>query len=198
MTVQAPTILGSATPVQVSGQGGTGYTFPAGVAVKELGLAVPQLTIGSILGTELTARGVAVPFGGSFGTLSVYGGGLQHNISQYLPSLPVALGIGGMYNQAKLGDILDIKAELVDVTASRRVGWLDFYGGAAWEQSTVHFQYSSQSAATGQVDIDLDGTKGMRETLGLRLSLPVVALSADVNFGTQTVFGAGLSFGTRY
>ncbi len=45
-----------------------------------------------------------------------------------------------------------------------------------------------------KVSLSLDGDNSFRATLGASLKLAVIVLNADVNLGSQTVFGGGLSF----
>ncbi|MEZ4901504.1 MAG: DUF6588 family protein [Spirosomataceae bacterium] len=68
-----PTILGPREIVTVNGLNGTSYTFPAGLGAQSITLAIPQITIGSIFGTEFNARFMAYDFGGDFGKLQFLG-----------------------------------------------------------------------------------------------------------------------------
>ena len=52
--VDAPTVFGASENLVVNGEGGTQYLFPGGLNMKIFPLAMPQLTIGSIYGTDLT------------------------------------------------------------------------------------------------------------------------------------------------
>ena len=54
--VTAPTIFGDNQPVRIPTEEGTTYTFPGGYEVSMLPLAVPQLRIGTLFGTEALVR----------------------------------------------------------------------------------------------------------------------------------------------
>jgi len=82
-SARVPTILGPREIVTVNGLNGTSYTFPAGLGIKAIALAVPQLTIGSIFGTEFNVRFFGYDFGDDFGKLQFLGGGVRHDIGRY-------------------------------------------------------------------------------------------------------------------
>lgn len=163
-------------------------------------LAVPQLSVGGVLGTEAMVRFISTPtFGDNdeFPKTSLVGFGVRHNIGRYLGSaLPVDLGVGAMYSTFKVGDIVKVTALIVGAQASKTVSALTVYGGAAWEKTTMNLTYTSTDpAASGAVDIDLDGANTFRVTAGLSLKLLVARIFADANLGSVTSFSGGLSFG---
>ncbi|MEO5511522.1 MAG: DUF6588 family protein [Longimicrobiales bacterium] len=197
-TVQAPTIMGSATPLVVEGEGGSGFILPAGMDISRVSLAVPQITIGGIAGTEATIRWLGISTNEELGKLKLGGLGVRQNLAPFLPDLPVDLALGVMYNKLELGTTLDVAAKLITLQASRHVGWFDLYGGLGYEDATAKLRYDNVAAESGQVEVDLEGVKGLRGTGGFALQLPLIALRADLTLGSQTVVGLGLSLGTRY
>lgn len=162
--------------------------------------AVPQLTVGSILGTEALVRFIATPaFGDNdeFPKATLFAIGVRHDIGKYLgPTLPVALGAGVMYSSFKVGDILTVTGLTVGAQVSKTVSVLTVYGGAAWEKTTMNLTYTSTDpSASGTVDIDIDGANTFRVLAGLSLKLFVARVFADANFGSVMNFSGGLSFG---
>jgi len=158
-------------------------------------LAVPQLTVGSIYGTELTLRFVPFPDIDAFPKTTYFGVGARHSISQYLPAVPLDIAAGVFYTSFEVGDLIDFKGISIGAQASKTFVIATLYGGLAWENSTMNITYVSKFPGGGRVDIDLDGDNSFRFTVGAGLSLGFVKLFADANFGAVTNFSAGIGVG---
>jgi|WetSurMetagenome_2_1015567.scaffolds.fasta_scaffold116704_2 hypothetical protein len=179
----------------------------AGLVYKGLGgvfntsilpLAVPQLRIGSLYGSDLTVRFVTVPEIGEakFPIITLWGVGLRHSISQYIPSSPVDIATGVYFNSFKVGDVMDFKGFAVNLQASKSIKILILYGGFAYESSKMNLTYTSTDPSVpAAVDIDLDGANNFRFTAGVGLSLGIIKVFADANFGSITNYSAGIGFG---
>ena len=130
--VDAPTVFGASENLVVNGEGGTQYLFPGGLNMKIFPLAMPQLTIGSIYGTDLTVRYITSSTDDALGRVRYYGFGLKHSISQYFNQFPVEVA-AGIYNQYfKLGTIIDARTWLFNIQGSYRFSIFDFYGGLGY------------------------------------------------------------------
>ena len=88
-----------------------------------------------------------------------------------------------------------MKGLSIGVQASKSLELLTLYGGVAWEQSTMNITYTSNSAGSPAVDVELDGDNTFRLTAGGALSLGIFSLFADANFGAVTNFSGGVGFG---
>ena len=194
--VHAPTIIGDGGGAEVTGEGGTKYYFPGGLEIDALYLACPQLTAGSIFGTEATVRLVAFPFGEDLGTMNLWGLGFRHNLNQYIPIIPLDLCFGTFYQRLTLGEILDASFVSVYVAGSRALPLITLYGGFGWESSRMHAEYTLGVEGTErQIEFDLDGENRFRTTLGVGISLFIVKLNADLSLGHQTVVTVGVASG---
>jgi hypothetical protein len=164
-----------------------------------LPLAVPQLRVGSVAGTEVMVRFLTVPKIGDdqFPEITLLGGGVRHSISQYLPALPLDLAAGFFYTTFKTGDIIDMKGYSFGVHASKSLPLVTFYGGLAYERTTMKISYTSTDPNfPGQlVDVTLDGGNTYRVTAGANLCLGVFHIFADANLGSVTHFSGGFGFG---
>jgi hypothetical protein len=162
-------------------------------------LAVPQLRIGSVYGTEAFIRFVSIPNSvtKSFSDITLFGGGIRHNISQYFPAIPLDLAAGVFYTTFKTGDLVDFKGYSFGVQASKDFAILTVYGGLAYESCTLKLHYTSTNVFfNGQsVDISLDGQNNFRATAGANVSLAFFHIFADVNVGSVTNFSGGIGFG---
>ena len=162
-------------------------------------MAVPQLTVGYVAGTEATIRFIPVPSlsDDKFPETTLFGIGARHSISQYLPVAPLDIAVGVFYNSLTVGDLIDFSSLAFGAQASKSWSVLTLYGGLQWEKSTMNLTFSSSDplATVQQVNIDLDGDNSVRFTIGSQLSLGFLHLFADANFGSITNFSGGLGIG---
>ncbi|MBD3368330.1 MAG: hypothetical protein GF405_09215, partial [Candidatus Eisenbacteria bacterium] len=123
-TIAAPTVVGSGDAVVVQGDGGTSFAFPGGFSLNSFTLAVPQVRIGSVRGTEALIRYIALDTGDvELGNVSLYGFGLRHSISQYIDEpVPADIAAGFFWQKFTLGDeLIDATAFTVGVQASKQL-----------------------------------------------------------------------------
>ncbi len=194
ITATAPTVFGPGEAVSVDGPGGTAYVFPAGMNVKMIPFAIPQLSVGSVYGTDLTLRFITFNLGEDFGDLSVFGWGIRHSISQYVEALPLDVALG-IYNQSfKAGDIVSANAWVVSAQASKKVLIFTFYGGLAFENTKLDLEYYNDEE---DVDIafNLNGKNSIRLTAGITFNLGPAKLNVDYNIASQSVLSFGLGIG---
>jgi hypothetical protein len=196
-TMEAPTLFGGTGTVVRDQTLGTEYRPSDGIINASLfPLVVPQLTVGSVFGTEATLRYVPLPANGdAIPKITLFGIGARHSISQYLPSFPVDLAAGIFYSSYTAEDLLDMKGLSIGAQASKEFGLLSLYGGIAWEQSTMNVKYISNSAGSPAVDVELDGSNVFRLTVGGAVTLSLISVFADANFGAVTNFSGGIGFG---
>jgi hypothetical protein len=143
-TAEAPTIFGKSESVAIEGVGGTAYLFPPGFDVKMVPVAVPQVSIGSLLGTEALLRYMDLDLGENWGQLQLFGWGVRHSISQYLASLPFDLAVGFYQQNFEIGDIVEANTTLISAQASRTRGVLTLYGGLGHESSNLDIEYTAE------------------------------------------------------
>jgi hypothetical protein len=194
-TTMAPTVFGSVDPVSVPGVGGTEYVFPGGINLSTFPLLVPQLTVGSVLGTEAVVRYVKAKVSNDVGEIKLLGGGVRHSISQYLLDFPIDLSVGIFMQKFDLGDIISANATFIGVQGSYSTGVLTLYGGPAYEKSHIDVSYDLKSETGNKVTFKLDGANSLRLTVGAGLRLSALLIHADYNLGSQNVVSAGVGFG---
>jgi hypothetical protein len=161
-------------------------------------LIVPQLRIGSLYGSDLTLRFITVPSIGDdkIPVITLWGVGVRHSISQYIPNAPLDMAAGVYFNSFKVGDIMDFKGFAANLQASKSIKILIVYGGIAYESSKMNLTFrSTDPTVTDKVDIDLDGANQFRFTAGVGVSLGILKVFADANFGSVTNYSAGIGFG---
>lgn len=191
-TANAPTIFGSTDGSTVNGNAGTTYSFPGGLNMSLFALAVPQVTVGSLYGTEATIRFFQAKLGDSVGELKLWGIGARHNINQYFKDLPLDVAAGIYQQHFEIGDIVSANATLISTQGSYTWNVLTFYGGPAVEISNMDVTYDGSN---GKINLALKSQNNVRFTAGVLLSLAFFRLYADYNLASQSAFVLGFGFG---
>jgi hypothetical protein len=158
-------------------------------------LAAPQLTIGDIYGTRAIVRFIATPSIKAFPSATLWGIGLQHSISQYVPAIPLDVAAHVFYSQFRFGDLVNFSGVSIGVEASKSLSILRVHGGLAWEKSSMEVKYTPTNATDPAVDITMNGANNFRATVGIGLHVVFFSIFADANFGSITNFSAGIGFG---
>jgi hypothetical protein len=159
-------------------------------------VAVPQLTVGSLLGTEVTIRWMEWTVSEDFGKIGLFGFGIRHSISQYIPMFPVDVAIGYFRQNFEIGDIVEAHAQYFGLQASYQISVLCFYGGIGYENANLDISYTYEDNDTSQrVSFELDSKNSTRFTIGLGFDLPILKIHVDYNIAAQNVVAAGIGFG---
>ena len=161
-------------------------------------LAVPQLRIGSLYGTEVLLRFAIIPEmnDGAIPVTKLWGVGANHSLSQYIPNSPLDIAAGFFYDSFTMGDIINFKGMTANLHASKSIKILILYGGVAWESSKMNLTYnSSDTSVREEVNLDLTGSNKFRFTMGVGVSLGILKIFADANFGSVTHYSGGIGFG---
>lgn len=193
-TAEAPTVFGSTESVEVTGDGGTVYVFPGGLNVSMVPFAVPQLTLGSVFGTDATFRYFGYSINDEIGNLQLFSWGIRHSISQYIPLMPLDLAVG-FYNQSfRLGDLVESHSWCLNAQASKSILIFTFYGGLGYENSKMNITYTSEETDE-DIDLDLQGSNKVRFNAGVTFNFGPVKLNVDYSLASQSVLTAGLGVG---
>jgi hypothetical protein len=204
-TADVPTVVGDGEAVNVSGGGGATFSFPGGLDLHSFGLAVPQIRLSAIAGTEAVVRWIAFEQGDAdIGDISLFGIGGRHFLSQYMGEKPLLdLAIGALWQSFSVGendagdDFCSSDALSIQLQASKRapVGFLVFepYASVAWEQLSVDLAY--EDANGNPVEVSLDGENDVRFTVGAGFNFVAGHLWADYSFANTNNFSFGLALG---
>jgi len=197
-TVEAPTIFGSNEPVRVDRPNGLAENFPGGISMNILPLAVPQLSLGGLYGTEVSFRYFAIDVSDEVGKMDLFGWGIRHSISQYFDALPVDIAVGYYSQSFKLGSYVDAKLSLITAQTDYTIGILDFYGGLGYELNKMDFEYVTDDETNEKANHHYENSP-FRFIAGINLNLGVFKLHGDYNLSASSVFslGMGLGFGTN-
>jgi hypothetical protein len=176
-------------------------TMAGVLKTRDVPLAMPEVSVGGIYGVRATLRWLpTIKAGDDIGKIKLFGFGLQGNVNQFLPMVPVDVMVGFFHQTFKVGSVVETNATSVFLAASKSYSLVTLYGGVARESSTfkVHYTYNPDvetGLSPANVSFEEKGKQHGRLTLGASLNLGV-RLNADVNFGsTLTSYSAGLMFG---
>ena len=202
---EAPTVVGSVKAVSVENEVGTSYAFPGGFDLNSFALAVPQLRVGAVFGTEAIVRYFSIKLGDDdLGDLGFWGFGLRHSISQYLgPVFPVDLAAGFLWQKLTLGEneqgdhLISSSAFSMGVQASRKFAKvLVPYAGLSYDTHSMDVSYEREDDdLKTTIDVDFEKTSMLHLTIGLMLDVPVLSMFAEYNIAGQSSFVLGIGLG---
>jgi hypothetical protein len=141
------------------------YPLPNGQNLSVLPLAVPQVEIGSLYGTELLLRFIpALDWGNNIGRFGFWGVGLKHNVSQYFPALPFELAAQGVVQGTRLTNTIGVTgAQLLaeatifnaNIHASKRFGIWEVFSGLSYDALNVNASYTFVLPLSLQIQLGL-------------------------------------------
>jgi len=194
-THSVPTVIGKNEAVTVIGVNETAYSFPTGYNLKKLLLLTPQISVGSFINTELTARYFAFDFEGDLGKLQFFGAGIRHTLDNYIKSLPFNLNIGYMYQHLEVGDEISITSHLPSAwigktgkhfSAQLMLGYQILNG-------KINYTYS-EGTASEPISLNLKNDIPYMAEISLGLKLGFVIIHAAANYSGPITGAAGITF----
>ncbi len=193
--VQTATLFGGPGSAVTDTSTGLTYHFQNGqVKTSIIPFGTLQATIGNVYGTQAIIRYVPFPERDEFPKVTMWGIGVRHSISRYLPDFPASLAAGFFYQKLSVGDIMDAHAISFGGQISKSYSVFTAYGGLQYETSTLTLSYTNKSTGV-PVNVDLNGENHVRATAGVGLKLVILDLNADISIGKVTAASAAISFG---
>lgn len=177
--------------------------YVPGFDINSFAVAVPQIRIGAVRGTEAVIRYIAFDAGGDveLGNMSLIGLGARHSISQYMaPDFPVDLAAGFFWQSFKLGDeLIESQAMTFGVQVSKRypAGFaiIEPYGGLAYDMFSMDVTYDFEGARdTETVNLEMESDASVRFTLGLHVQAAFLDINGEYNFAAMNGFALGVGF----
>lgn len=196
-TYETSTVVGAPEATYVEGYGGTQYSFPGGYDLESTGFVVPQVTLGSVLGTEASIRYISLDFQDAYiENLSVTGFGVRHSLSQHFLLSPVDVTVGAFWQTLSINkDLLEFSTFHAGLQAGRKIKLLEIYAGVGYDQSSIDVEYKSSPDSDEAITFSMDGESGMQYTVGLGFDFEIMHLNADVSFGMRPVYTVGFFVG---
>jgi len=185
---------------------------PVGFDLGTVPVVMPQVSLGLPMKTEVLARFLPeTVISKEIGGLSMFGFGVKHSISQYIPLSGFLVDISGqaVYQKLSLGDFVESTHIAFDVHASRKIGVgfsLTPFIGIGYEMSNIKVDYRIEVDDPAdpmfdrngeRVSFELDGDNAVRLTGGVRIGLPLVTINADYSWGEYDAASLGVGLTLR-
>jgi Family of unknown function (DUF6588) len=182
--------------------GPDGYiTTPPGINRTSVPVGLPQISA-SFMGTEIMLRYLPkIPIADR--DLDMFGIGIKHSISRYIPLIPIDIAVQFLYNTFTISDLIDTKSIAFNAEVSKDFGSFTPYFGLQYESTNFKLDYTiSGDPNSGdpllrtdqKISAELDGDNKIRATIGGSIKLAILVLNADFSVGAQSVFSSGLTF----
>lgn len=164
-------------------------------------LLVPQVGVGSFMGTDVIVRYLPTLQTDSYGSISFRGAGVRHSISQYIPMFPADISAQLVYQRLSITDELDqqtllAKAFAANVAISKSFTVITLYGGLQAEKTTVSVDYEFD---TGEPELGIQtisfsqqAQNRFRMIAGLSFTPGPIQLNVDYAVGSLNTVSAGL------
>ena len=170
--------------------------------VSSVLLGTTQLTIGSLLRTEIDFRFLPTIRVDDIGEVKMFGVGLRHDVGSYF-SLPMATSLHVMYqsltvqaNEKEFTASLDQSSVSVQLHFSKTfpVGILQFVPNIAcgYESTNLDVGYNFADPYIGKQNLTFNGGGSLRFAGGLHTKLWKIIFSADYNLALMNGFSVGL------
>jgi hypothetical protein len=171
-----------------------------------LPLAAPQLSVGTVYGTQATLRYLpSLTLNDELGKLKYFGFGIQHNPGIWMSNpWPVDIALSFFTQDLKIGDLFKTKATAFGLNVCKQFGpsMLNVtpYAGFMFESADMEVTYTytvvtSTGTYTEDISFKLESENKNRVILGLSLRLLTFNLNADYNLSKYDSFTVGLTFG---
>lgn len=217
VTISGPTIVGKNTDsIKVVFPGATiqGQTLaqktivlPVTGYLKELPalpLAVPQVTLGTVFGTQVAFRYLPeFDISPDLGKFKYTGFGIQHNPTMWFPfPIPINLSVGYFTQSLEVGKVFKTSASMFGIFASKRFGPgalnIEPYLGFSMESSNIDVQYdvvydTPTGSSPATIKYTLEGENSTRITIGATLKLALLGLSVDYSLAKYNTVSASLN-----
>lgn len=168
-----------------------------------LPLAAPQLTVGTIYGTQLSMRYMPAYDVEDIGEVNYMGFGIQHNPKAWFPMpLPVDFCLAFFSQSLDVGDIMTTSAFSYGLNVSKTFGvrmlsWTPYAGFMA-EGATMEFKYDYVldndliGGDVRQIKFEVESENKSRFTIGSSFRAGVVNFNVDYNIGEYSSVTAGI------
>ncbi len=188
---EVATVFGPNSAEVLQSSNGEVYVFPGGFEMDKLLLGIPQISIGGFANTNVTFRFMATSLDKELNDLSLFGVGVQHNLSPYFGFENFALNIEGSYHKFKMGDWMSSDFIMVRSSIAKSFNIFRAYGFLGYQNGQAELMNESkQVVTTSKADnFLLFGIGGALELAFINLNLECI-----VNSYISLNAGLGLKF----
>lgn len=168
-------------------------------------MVAPQLTIGTIAGTQLCVRyHPDVTLDPKIGIIRYTGFGVQHNPAVWLPvKIPVDIAMAYFTQNLKVGELAELSGTTLGLNVAKTFGYkmlsISPYAGLATETANMkfHYNYEVETIAgpmNNRISFEIEGKNTTRATLGLNFRLGIININADYSLAKYNSATYGMMF----
>lgn len=167
-------------------------------------LPVPQLTFGTLLGSQFTFRYLPeVELSKELGNFKFFGFGIQHNPMVWFgeDAFPFEVSLGYFKQNMQIGTLMNADAASFGLNASVRIGWgflnLTPYAGYMIESSEITWTYdytidTPTGTSVQRIEFSTSGENTSRITLGASVKVLFVNVNLDISLAKYRTVSAGI------
>ncbi len=162
-----------------------------------LPMAIPQLQVGSVLGTEISARFLPSVRIGQYGSVGMWGIGVKHGITSHFKNSPIDIAAGFSVNNLKIGDskdkeLVSASSIAVNLEVSKELSVFTFYTGVQYDRTNLDVKVNYDNVIS---TMSYQNDNNIKAIVGLNIKLGPVNLNGDYSFGKSNSVSAGFGFG---
>lgn len=175
-------------------------TFPRGLDLPAVPIAVLQGGVGLPAGTQVTARWLpGIEVDSDLGTLRSVGAGFLHSLTQWVPvGLPVDVAVGGGLQRFEVGDYLTADSRHATLVVSRTLADLTLFVSGTVENTEFRVDYTLENPrlpeAGTTISFEDEAADRNSLTAGFRLDLLFLQLDASYSLSRYDALRAGFGF----
>ncbi|MBZ0203105.1 MAG: hypothetical protein K8I03_08835 [Ignavibacteria bacterium] len=160
-------------------------------------MAVPQVQIGSLYSTEVSARFMPTISLGKYGSVGTWGIGIKHGFTSHFKNSPIDGAIGFAYNRISINDsknseFVNASSMAVNLQFSKELSVFTFYTGVQYEKTSASLKLNYQNLSHS---VNYENENKIKAIVGLNIKLGPVNINSDYSFGKTNSVSAGFGFG---
>jgi hypothetical protein len=161
-----------------------------------LPMAVPQIQVGAVFGTEFSVRFLPSVSFGKYGSVGTWGVGVKHCITSHFKKSPLDAAIGFSTNNltfsdSKDRDMVNASSIAVNLQVSRELSVFTIYTGVQYENTSVNVDVRYNGENT---KMSYENENKVRGIIGLNIKLGPLNLNGDYSMGKTNSVSAGFGF----
>jgi hypothetical protein len=172
-------------------------------SLQAVPLFIPQLTLGTVMGTNITVRWLPeTQTLEELGTVKVFGIGIQHNPAVWFDQkLPVDFAVGYFNQTLDVGKLMKAKSWAAALNVSKTFGerfiGVTPYGGVQYEKTSMDFTYNYEDMDGNEhpAKFSVEGENKIRATAGVNVRVLEINLNADVALSRYPTGSFGVMVG---
>ncbi|MCI0449835.1 MAG: hypothetical protein L0Y79_08630 [Chlorobi bacterium] len=170
--------------------------FDANKTLDIVPLAVPQLHLGSLFGTEMTVRVLPQISIGNYGSVGTWGIGIRHEFTSHFKKSPIDAAVQLSFNNLTIAnskgkDMVEARSFAVSLQVSKRLSMFTFYSGLQYENTEIDAVITKEASVQ---KMSYENCNKVRGTIGLNIKMGPLNLNYDYSVGRTNSMSAGFGF----